>query len=156
SVPRRRSSDLVKVKRFEYADEGITGREIMILMPSVVIGVGVLTFPKGLAAVTVGADGWISVLVGGMIAIFITWAIAKMAASFPGQSFINYASLIASKPVAIILTSLFAVIALQMVVFQVRQISEMSKQYIFDRTPLEVVSLIFLLVVIYGISGSRV
>ena len=144
------------MKRFEYADEGITGREIMILMPSVVIGVGVLTFPKGLAAVTVGADGWISILVGGMIAIFFTWAIAKMAASFPGQSFINYASLIASKPVAIILTFLFAVIALQMVVFQVRQIGEISKQYIFDRTPLEVVSLIFLLVVIYGISGSRV
>ena len=144
------------VKRFEYADEGITGREILILMPSVVIGVGVLTFPKGLAAVTIGADGWISVLVGGIIAILVTWAVAKMAASFPGQSFINYASRIASKPVAIVLTFIFAVIALQLTVFQVRQIGEMSKQYIFDRTPLEVVSLIFLLVVIYGISGSRV
>lgn len=144
------------MKRFEYADEGIGGREILILVPSVVIGVGILTFPKNLAAVTIGADGWISILIGGIIAVLLTWAVAKMAASFPGQSFINYATLIVSRPVAIVLTFLFAVIASQMAVLQVRQIGEMSKQYMFDKTPLEIVSLIFFLVVIYGVSGSRV
>lgn len=144
------------MKSFGYADDGISGREIMVLVPSIVIGVGILTFPKGLAAVTVGSDGWISILAGGIIAVLLTWAVAKMASGFPGQSFISYATLIASKPVAIILTFLYAVIGLQMTVFQVRQIGEMSKQYIFDRTPLEVVSLAFFLVVIYAVSGARV
>lgn len=143
------------MKRFEYADELISEREIMIAVPSIVIGVGVLTFPKSLASVTAAGDGWISILVGGVIAILITWLIAKMAANFPRQSFLSYASRIVTKPVAIVLTLLFAFISLQIVAYQIRGIADISKQYLFNRTPVEVLALTFLLVVVYAVSGSR-
>ncbi|WP_029266042.1 GerAB/ArcD/ProY family transporter [Virgibacillus alimentarius] len=144
------------MKRFKHADELISEREIMIAIPSFVIGVGVLTFSKDMAAVTIAADGWIPILIGGIIAIMITWIVAKLASSFPNQTFLSYASCIVTKPVALVLTFLFAVIASQLAVLQIREIADISKQYIFDRTPVEVIALTFLLVVVYAVAGSRV
>jgi len=144
------------VKRFDYADEFISEREIMIAVPSIVIGVGALSFPKSLASMTIAADGWLPILVGGVIAVLITWCIAKMSASFPNQSFLTYASRIVTKPLALVLTFIFSILSLQIAIYQMRQIADISKQYIFDQTPVEVIALVFLLVVIYAVAGSRV
>lgn len=143
------------MKKFEYANEQISEREIMIAIPSIVIGVGILTLPKDLAAVTIAADGWVSIAVGGIIAIMITWAIAKFTANFPHQPFISFASTIATKPVAIFMTLLFAISALCITSYQVRKIADISKEYLFTRTPVEVIALAFLLVIVYAVSGSR-
>lgn len=143
------------MKWFEYGDEKISHREIMIAIPSMVIGVGVLSFPRQLAAETVGPDGWVSILVSGIIMIFFAWLLARLAARFPHQSFLDYASKIISKPVAIAITFVFIIISIGIVAIEVREISEIAKQYLFDKTPLEAVSLIFLLVVVYAVSGSR-
>lgn len=67
------------MKRFKYADERISERDIMIAIPSIVIGVGILSMPKQLASVTIGADGWIPLLLVGLFAVFMSWAIAKFA-----------------------------------------------------------------------------
>ena len=143
------------MKRFEYADKFIGEHELMIAVPSIVIGVGILSLPKHLASVTIAADGLIPILVGGVLAIFTTWMVAKIASNFPGQSFFSYASCIVTKPVAFVLTLLFAIIFLQIAIFQIRQIADVSKQYIFESTPVEVIALTFLLVVIYAVAGSR-
>lgn len=143
------------MKRFDYADDMISEREIMIAMPSMVIGAGIIILPRNLAAETAGADGVVSLVIGGIIATFIAWLVAKLAAGFPHQTFISYASLIATKPVAIVLTFIFSLIAFLIAAIEVREIADVSKQYLFDRTPVEVIALTFLLVVVYAVSGSR-
>ncbi|UJL47213.1 endospore germination permease [Virgibacillus sp. NKC19-16] len=143
------------MKKFEYADEKITEREIMFAIPSIVVGVGILSLPKDLAAATVSSDGWIPLLIAGGIVAFITWVVAKISASFPQQDFLTYASKIMTKPVAIVITFLFAVIALNVAALTVRRIADISKHYLFDRTPVEVIAFTFLLLVVYGVSGSR-
>lgn len=143
------------MKSFKYADEKISEKEILIAIPSMVIGVGILTLPKDLASAVMAADGWIPLLAGGVIAVLMTWMVAKFASGFANQTFLTYASSITAKPVAIVLTFVFAVLFLMITAFQVRQIAAISKQYLFDRTPLEVIALTFLLVVIYAVSGSR-
>lgn len=144
------------MKSFEYGDEKISDREIMIALPSMVIGVGILSLPMELASVTTSSDGWIAILAGGIIAIFFTWMFAKFASGFPKQTFFTYSSLIVTKPVAIILSILFSIIWLSITAFEVRRISDVAKQYLFDKTPVEIVVLAFLLVVIYAVAGSRV
>ncbi|ASK61198.1 spore gernimation protein [Virgibacillus phasianinus] len=143
------------MKSFEYGDEKISDKEIMIALPSIVLGVGILSLPKDLASVTISSDGWIGILGGGVIAILITWLLAKLAVKFPNQSFFRFTSVVLSKPVAIIVSLLFAAIWLNVTAFEVRRIADVSKQYLFDSTPVEVIALSFLLVVVYAVSGSR-
>lgn len=82
--------------------------------------------------------------------------IAKLAANFPDQSFLSYASAIITKPVAILLTLSLGITALLISAYVVRDIASTAKEYLFDQTPVEVVGLTFLLVVIYSVSSSRI
>ncbi|WP_404451852.1 spore germination protein [Virgibacillus necropolis] len=143
------------MKSFEYGDEKISDREIMLAIPSLVIGVGIFSLPRDLANVTTASDGWIAILVAGLVAVLATWLLAKLAIGFPNQSFFTFSSTILSKPVAVVISLLFAVIWLGITAFEVRRIADVSKLYLFDRTPVEVISLCFLLVVVYAVSGSR-
>ncbi|MGM9966540.1 MAG: endospore germination permease, partial [Rummeliibacillus sp.] len=104
---------------------------------------------------TVSADGWLTILLGGLIAMVLAWFLAKIASSFPNQSFLSFASYLVSKPVATMLSIVFIIQYIAISSFQIREIATLSHEYLFDRTPLEVVCLAFILVVIYAASGSR-
>src|SRR5690625_627205 len=144
------------MEEFEYADEKINDGEIMIAVASMVIGVGVLSLPKELATATKFADGWVVILIGGVITIFFTWLAARLAINFPHQSFLSYTTLITTKPIAVILTFIFSLFYLCIAAFQIRKIADISKQYLFEQTPMEVIAFAFFLVVIYAVSGPTV
>lgn len=143
------------MKMFKYGDEKISEKEIMIAVASVVIGGGILTLPKSLAEDTIGSDGWISLTIAGLIFAFFSWLAATLAARFPNQTFHTYASLIVTKPVAIVLTGLYGILFLLLSSYVVRNIAGITKDYLLDQTPVEVIALVFLLVVVYAISGAR-
>ncbi|TCP20304.1 spore germination protein [Scopulibacillus darangshiensis] len=143
------------MKPFDYSDEKISQRELGFAIPSVVIGVSVLTAPRLLAQATKFADGWLCILFGGLIALLFTWLTAKLAARFPNQSFFEYSSMLVSKPVAFLVTLFLVFYLIIFTSYEIRYIATISKQYLFDRTPAEVIGFAFLLVVTYAVTGSR-
>ncbi|MFC2949471.1 GerAB/ArcD/ProY family transporter [Virgibacillus sediminis] len=143
------------MKDFKYADEYISEKDIMIAVPSVVIAIGILQLPRSIAEETVAADGWLSILAGGIMAMLIVWVVAKLASRFPGQSFLEYASSLITKPAAIILLFLFVIQSILLSAYEVRAIAGTAHRYLFEETPVEVVALSFLLIVIYAVAGSR-
>lgn len=144
------------MKSFKYADELISAKEIMIAVPSMVIGVGVLSLPGVLADSTMAADGLFLLLVAGIVAILFTWLVSRLAVKFPHQSFFEYCSLLVSRPVSIAFSVLWAFQGIFLVAYETRVIAAVSIKYLFDQTPLAVIGLVFLLVVMYAVFGSRV
>lgn len=140
---------------FKYSDEYISNNEFMIALPSMLIGVSVLALPSQVASVTSFSDGWISILISGVMFTIFAILGTKLAALFPNQSFLSYMSFLVTKPVAIVLTFVNVCIALFLSAFSVRSVAYISQQYLFNHTPMEVLALLFLLVVIYAVSGSR-
>ena len=138
-----------------HTDDRIDSLDIMIALPSMVIAVGILSFPAILAQSTKYIDGWISIVLGGLGSLFFTWIIAKLAVQFADQPFLTYASKLVTKPVAYIITILFILHGIQLTAYEITMISAVSHQYLFEQTPYEVVALVFFLVVIYAVSGSR-
>lgn len=135
--------------------EFINEKDIMFAVATNIISITILFLPRYVANNTVSADGWLTILLGGLIAIVLGWFLAKIASSFPNQSFLSFASYLVSKPVAILLSIAFIVQFIVISSFQIREIATLSHEYLFDRTPIEVVCLAFLLVVVYAVSGSR-
>ncbi|API91567.1 germination protein GerLB [Virgibacillus pantothenticus] len=144
------------MREFEYADAKISDKELMIAIPSITVGVGILNLPKKIAETTVGSDGWVGILIAGIIFTGLAWAITKLCSMYPHQLFVEFAGSLVTKPVAIIITILLSLKGILISGFVLRTISEIAKEYLFDRTPIEVIALTFILVVIYAISGSRV
>ncbi|MFD0672112.1 endospore germination permease [Cohnella sp. GCM10027633] len=144
------------MKPFDYADSRVGGREIAITVANVILGVGVLTLPSSLAQATRASDGWISILIAGGVAMLLAWVAAKLASRFPGKMFHEYAASIATKPVAIGLSWLFFVYFVCYGAYEARMIVTISKQYLFDQTPAEVIGLAFLFVTAYAVAGERI
>lgn len=138
------------------SDKMLTKNHMGINIAAVTIGVGILTFPRGLAKATSGFDGWISVVISGLIAFLIGWLLAKLAARFPRQTFFEYTSMIASKPVGYVLTLLVCLYTMLFVSLEIRAIGNIAKQYLFYNTPVEMITLSFLLIVQYAVAGSRI
>ncbi|MBM7603027.1 spore germination protein [Metabacillus crassostreae] len=144
------------MKTFDYADQEIGGKELTYIISSMMIGVGVLTLPRLVATHTNMFDGWVSILVSGLFFLFFGWLLAKIVSSYPKKTFLEYTSALLTKPVAYVLTLLLAITFLLTCALETRVITNISKLYMFDQTPIEAISLMFLLVVIYGVSGSRI
>lgn len=142
------------VKGIEYGDDKISNGEILIAIPSYVISVVILTLPRELANIMTSSDGWIALLAGGIISVIVMWLLAKMMLGFPNQSLLTYISIL-PRPISVVILSLFAVIWIGVTAFEVRSITHVTKQYLFDRTPVEVIALLFFLVVVYAVSESR-
>lgn len=138
------------------SEEYIQDKDIMFAVASNIISITILFLPRYITEHTVSSDGWITIVLGGIIAILLGWLLAKIAVSFPNQSFYSFASYLVTKPIAILLSLFFILQFIAISSFQMREIATLSHEYLFDRTPLEVVCLAFILVVIYGVSGSRI
>lgn len=133
----------------------ISDRDIMIAVIANIFGVFTLTLSREVAKDTSSTDGWIAILLGGAIACILGWTIAKIVMAFPNYSFYSFASYLLSKPIAILLTAIFSLQYFMFTAFHIREISALAHQYYFDRTPIEVITLSFLLVVVYAVSGSH-
>jgi len=143
------------MKMLPYTDREIGRREMVIITANVVIGVGILTFPRGLAKATGSVDGWISVLLTGVVFALLGWGLGTLASRFPKQTFPEYAAAIVTRPVAVLLVLFMGVYYTLFVAFEVRAVGNIAKQYLFTTTPVEVITLCFLLIVQYAVFGLR-
>jgi spore germination protein len=144
------------MKPFDYADEKIEGKELAFSVASMMLGVGILTLPRLVAESTIGSGGIISILMAGLFFISFGWLTAKVVSKFPQQNIYQYLTKTVSKYAAIILVLGLSLSFLLATALEARVIGNITKFYFFDRTPTEVLSFVFLLVVIYGVAGSRV
>lgn len=144
---------MTSIKR---ADKHINGFDLMFLIMTNTLGVVLLTLPRMIAGKTIAADGWVGIIVGGTIACLFAWLLAKLVSKFEGQSFLSYTANLLSKPVAIVISFVFLLQYLLLASYNARFLTEVSRQYFFHRTPIEVICIVFLLVVIYAASGLRV
>ncbi|WP_439743307.1 endospore germination permease [Bacillus pseudomycoides] len=143
------------MRPFEYGDEEIGSRELAVAVSSAIIGTGALSMPRVIATQTLFSDGWIILLAGGTICAFFAWFVTKVAILFPKQNFVEYTSVYLTKPVTYVFSVVLILTFVALTGYEVRTISIISQMYLFSDTPIQWLSFFFLLVVIYGVSGSR-
>lgn len=144
------------MKRFEYGDEEIGPKELAFTVSSTIIGTGALSMPRLVATEALFSDGWIILLGGGLICVFLAWFLTKVAILFPKQNFFQYTSIYLTKPVAYGMSIILLLTFAGLTAYETRTISVISQTYLFGDTSVQWLSLFFLLVVVYGVCGSRV
>lgn len=128
--------------------EKITSKQLMAIMISNLIGIGVLTLPR-MVTEAVGPDGWLLVLVGGVLVIIMSIILVKLGLMFPEKTAVEYAVDVIGKPLGILFSlGLFLHFATSCV-FQSRVLAEVTKQFLLDRTPTEVLVITILLACSY-------
>lgn len=138
-----------------YDNQTINKEEILFAIPSMVLGIGILTLPRTLSGIFSSGDMWISIALAGTFMSLLAFLCIKVASPFQGEEFIDYVAKIATKPVAYFITFFMLIHFLSYAFFETRTIANLSKQFLFDQTPVEVISLLFVLLLAYAVAGSR-
>ncbi|NLJ33253.1 MAG: GerAB/ArcD/ProY family transporter [Firmicutes bacterium] len=122
----------------------ITSLQAAAIVASSIIGVGILTLPREVAAAA-GTDGPLATLLGGGIAALLLLLLTKLGLRFPRHSLMEYSNMILGAILGRLLSLLFLVYWFLLTAILVRTFGEMVITAILPNTPLEIIIGIMLL-----------
>lgn len=129
-------------------NKNISSRQLRALIITVTIGIGILTLPRDLSRLLQN-DGWIAIILGALPAIVSLIFINKIFRLFPGMDIFEILNEVLGKWLSKILLIFTMIYLLVFLGYLVRNLGEITKAFLLENTPLEVIILTFILVTTY-------
>lgn len=129
-------------------NDKINGLGLSILMMMTIWEVGLVTIPRR-AAQMVGTDAWLTAIVMAPLTVLLVVTITRLGLRFPNQTLIEYAPRIMGpllgRAVGLATMAFWILVTARVA----RQVGDLIKTVLLDRTPLEVILLVLLLSAAY-------
>ena len=125
-------------------NEKISNYQLTMFIVLTILGVGIFSLPRVVAEAT-NSDGWITTILGGMIAIGEYYIISKLARKFPNFTFVEIAKEVVGKVLAIPIIFVFLLNTIIVSSMVLRIFGEVIKMSLLFKTPIEVILISFLL-----------
>lgn len=129
----------------------LTSSQVTVQLFAAMVGVGILSLPSAVVG-KAGVDGWIVILLAGALALIAVTIMAYLGNCFPGKSIIQYAPLLLGRFFGTIVLLVFLIYFLMFVGTVVRMSADVTKLFLLDLTPVEVIVLGMLVTSSYLIS----
>lgn len=133
--------------------EFITPYGLFTTIVVTVVGVGIFSYPRELAA-EVGTDGWIITIVSGIISYLLVWMVYKAVKNNDYNKFYGIVEKNFGKIVGGILALIFVIYNIFSISIGMRIFIEVIKMYLLQKTPTEFLLLVTILVGSYLIRGE--
>ena len=129
--------------------EKISTSQMITLLMSTILGVGILSLPRNLADKVQGA-GFIIIIISTVICILFGYFIYKVVYRFKNKTLMQISSDILTKPIAYLICIMFIVYYLINMSMVTRIFGEVVKMHMLEKTPIEVIIISILFVCAYG------
>ena len=118
-----------------------------------VIGVEILSLPNVLAN-QVGTDGWLVIIIAGMIAVLLTWMINSIAVKYPGKSMVEFGRELVPTPLANVISLIYMVEFVIIGGVILKFFNEIIGVFLLSRTPFQVINITILLLAVYMVRSG--
>ncbi|MBZ2175090.1 endospore germination permease [Schnuerera sp. xch1] len=132
----------------------ISNQHIKALLVTTIIGVGMLSLPSELAMILEN-DGWIAIILAGLMLIPFLIIIDKLFSMFPNKSIFEIGREVMGPTIFGIILIIQAIYTIIVLAYTVRIFGEVIKVYILETTPIEVIIITMLLATAY-LSRSKI
>jgi spore germination protein len=132
----------------------ITAQQAAVIVINYILGTGILTLPRAAVEEVQTPDVWISVLLGGLLAMAAGVVMVKLSQQFPQKTFYQYSREIVGKWVGVFLSFILVGYFITSAGFQLRSLTEVTKFILLKGTPNWAIILPFMLVGLYLIMGG--
>ena len=126
----------------------ISSEQIKCLIVTIVIGVGILSLPSDMAMI-LDNDGWMGILLGGLITIPFIIMIDKIFKLYPDKNFFQLGKEIMNPIIFKIILIILLSYNILLLSLSVRIFSDVIKTYLLETTPIEIIIITMLLAVSY-------
>lgn len=139
---------------FTRTDDKITTTQTVVIISCYMLGSGVLTLPRTLTERVKTADGWISLIVGGLIVMLAGICIVKLCQQYPGKTIYQFVQEIVGSWIGSCLSTLMILYFVAISAFQIRVMAEVTKLYLLEGTPMWVIVMFFMWIGLYLITSG--
>ena len=117
------------------AKESLTTYQAAVLVSNFILGVGILTVPRTATEKVKTPDIWLSVIIGGLIAMLAGVIIVKLSQQFPEKTFYEYSEHIVGKWLGCMLNLLVIGYFVATSSHMVRALAEVTTLFLLEGTP---------------------
>jgi len=139
---------------FARTDDKITTAQTTVIVSSYMLGTGVLTLPRTLTESVKTPDGWISIIVGGLIMMLAGICIVKLCQQFPGKTIYQFVKEIVGSWIGSFLIMMMIIYFVTTSALQIRVMSEVTMLYLLESTPMWAIVMSFMWIGLYLITGE--
>lgn len=125
-------------------NDKITGSQLWVFIVMTVIGVGVFSLPRQVAEIT-GPDGWLTTIIGGVIALLDFYILSRLVKRFPEDTVVEIASKTLGKFLGTLMILIFWIYILLITSMTLRIFGEVVKMTLLLQTPIEIILISILL-----------
>lgn len=136
------------------SQDKITTSQAVVILVNYILATGILTLPRTSVEKVKTPDVWISVFLGGIIAIVASLIIVKLSQRFPEKTFYQYSQDIVGKWVGWFLSLLIIVYFFTISAFEVRIMAEVTSLFLLEGTPTWAIILPFMWIGLYLVSSG--
>lgn len=126
----------------------ISNKQIRALVVSTIIGTGILSLPNNMA-LFLGNDGWIGIIIAGLLVIPIIIIINKLFQIYPNKDFFEIGRIVLGKWLFNIFLIFFLFYQIVLMSLVSRNLAEVLKAFLLETTPTEIMIISFILVTTY-------
>ncbi|WP_079911571.1 endospore germination permease [Paenibacillus sp. 32352] len=134
--------------------EEITSTQIASIVAKCMIGTGILILPREIAKSTDSPDGWISVILSGLLTLLAGYLVMKLSLLFPKQTIFQYGKTIVGKYLGVLHTLIVIAYFTLSSGYLLRVLGEVIRMYLLEETPMEVTMIAFSTIAVYLTVGG--
>ncbi|OAB42477.1 spore germination protein [Paenibacillus glacialis] len=139
---------------FARTDDKITTTQTAVIVSSYMLGTGVLTLPRTLTESVKTPDGWISIIVGGLIMMLAGICIVKLCQQFPGKTIYQFGKEIVGNWIGSCLIMIMIIYFVTTSALQIRVMTEVTMLYLLESAPQWAIIMSFMWIGLYLITGG--
>ncbi|MBC7958602.1 MAG: endospore germination permease [Vallitaleaceae bacterium] len=129
-------------------NDKISVRQLQIMMILTMFASVSLTLPRTTAEIA-NQDGWMLVIGATFLMIGYAYLIITLGKMFPQQTFVEYSGEILTRPIGAIIVLVFIIKAVVFFGLEVRVFSELVKQTLLTKTPIEFIMIAFMFTLVF-------
>ncbi|RAS86347.1 spore germination protein [Priestia endophytica] len=135
-------------------NDRITTSQATIIVINFILGTGILTLPRTAAEQVKAPDIWLSVILGGIVAMITGIIMVKLSRKFPEKTFYQYSQEIVGKWMGKLLSFLMIGYFLVLGGFHARSLAEVTGYLLLEGTPKWAVIMPFMWASLYLVRGG--
>lgn len=136
------------------SQDKISSSQALVILVNYILATGILTLPRASVEKVKTPDVWISVFLGGIIAMIAGIIIVKLSQQFPEKTFYQYSQVIVGRWLGWILSLLIISYFFTISAFEVRTMAEVTSLFLLEGTPTWAIILPFMWVGLYLVSSG--
>ncbi|HTG68462.1 MAG TPA: spore germination protein [Candidatus Udaeobacter sp.] len=132
----------------------ITTVQTAVIVSNFMLGSGILTLPRASGTEVGTPDVWISVLIGGVIAIAAGVIMAVLSKSHVGRTLFQYSQDLLGKWIGAVIGIAFVIYFFMTAAYQVRALADVTTFFLLEGTPTWAIFMVFMWVSHYLMTGG--